>query len=258
MAISKKSILLTGSKGLIGDLIKKKLGHKYNFFLTDRLIPQDKDDETYFELDISNFSKVKRVFEHIPKLEYIIHLAGDSNANANWESALTNNIHGTWNIYKAASERKDIKRIIFASSNHITGGYEYINGSKTQNLHNQESPSMISPQDLPRPDGPYGISKLTGEAIARYFYDCHNIESVCLRIGTVNRQNEPQCERESSTLLCWDDLIDLFECAIQASNNFKGFGIYYGVSNNKKRFWDISNATKEIGFSPKCVAQVFL
>ncbi len=29
------------------------------------------------------------------------------------------------------------------------------------------------------------------------------------------------------------------------------FGIYYGVSNNKKRFWDISNAESEIDYQPE-------
>jgi hypothetical protein len=29
------------------------------------------------------------------------------------------------------------------------------------------------------------------------------------------------------------------------------FGIYYGVSNNKHRFWDISNAKEELGYEPE-------
>jgi hypothetical protein len=31
----------------------------------------------------------------------------------------------------------------------------------------------------------------------------------------------------------------------------RDFGIYYGVSDNKGRFWDISNAEKEIGYHPQ-------
>jgi hypothetical protein len=34
------------------------------------------------------------------------------------------------------------------------------------------------------------------------------------------------------------------------------FGIYYGVSNNKRRFWDISNAEAEIDFHPEDDASV--
>jgi len=28
------------------------------------------------------------------------------------------------------------------------------------------------------------------------------------------------------------------------------FGIYYGISNNKGAFWDITNARMELGFDP--------
>jgi hypothetical protein len=28
------------------------------------------------------------------------------------------------------------------------------------------------------------------------------------------------------------------------------FGIYYGISNNKDAFWDISNARADLGFAP--------
>jgi uronate dehydrogenase len=30
-----------------------------------------------------------------------------------------------------------------------------------------------------------------------------------------------------------------------------GFGIYYGVSNNTGRFWDISNAERDLGYIPQ-------
>ena len=35
------------------------------------------------------------------------------------------------------------------------------------------------------------------------------------------------------------------------------FGIYYGVSNNQGRFWDISNARDENGYDPVGDASVF-
>jgi hypothetical protein len=30
-----------------------------------------------------------------------------------------------------------------------------------------------------------------------------------------------------------------------------GFAVYYGVSDNKGMFWDISNAEEEIGYKPQ-------
>ena len=60
--------------------------------------------------------------------------------------------------------------IVFASSNHVTGCY-----GRTQ---------TISPQDPPRPDGYYGLSKLYGEGLASLYWDRYGIETVCLRIGS--------------------------------------------------------------------------
>lgn len=52
-----------------------------------------------------------------------IHLAADSRVSAPWESVLQNNIIATRNFYELMRS-SDIKRVIFASSNHVTAAYE--------------------------------------------------------------------------------------------------------------------------------------
>ena len=42
----------------------------------------------------------------------------------------------------------------------------------------------------------------------------------------------------------------LVDRCIQAPPEIK-FGIFYGVSNNKWRFWDISNSRDAIGYNPQ-------
>jgi hypothetical protein len=44
------------------------------------------------------------------------------------------------------------------------------------------------------------------------------------------------------------DLVQLVEKSLSAN---VVFGIYYGISNNKGAFWDISNARDELGFAPE-------
>ena len=56
-------------------------------------------------------------------------------------------------------------------------------------------------------------------------------------------------KRFLTTWLSHDDLVQLVKKSI-SSENVK-FGIYYGVSNNKGRFWDISNVEKELNFHPQ-------
>jgi len=110
---------------------------------------------------------------------------------------------------------------------------------------------MISIKDEPHPDSFYGISKLTGEAIARYYFNYHGIEAVCLRIGSVIESDNPtKNDRHLSTWLSHSDLVQLFEKSLTVRNSFPEFGIYYGVSNNARSFWDISNAKTVLGYHP--------
>jgi nucleoside-diphosphate-sugar epimerase len=108
---------------------------------------------------------------------------------------------------------------------------------------------LITVKDPIRPDGFYGVSKAAGEAIARMYYDLYGLESICLRIGSVLKDDDPRKNpRYASTWLSHKDLVQLVtKCLL---SNVK-FGIYYGVSNNKKRFWDISNAESEINYQPE-------
>jgi hypothetical protein len=109
---------------------------------------------------------------------------------------------------------------------------------------------IVTLQDPIRPDSDYGTSKAFGEAVARQYHELYGIESVCLRIGTVLADDDPRKnKRFLKTWLSHDDLVQLVKKGI-SSENVK-FGIYYGVSNNKGRFWDISNAEQELDFHPQ-------
>jgi nucleoside-diphosphate-sugar epimerase len=126
----------------------------------------------------------------------------------------------------------------------VTGAYEGFPPS----LHTKENVGMIKVSDPIRPDGFYGVSKAAGEALARMYYELHGLESICLRIGSVTRDDDPGANpRMRSTWLSHRDLIQLVRRSLQADVKF---GIYYGVSNNKKRFWDISVAERDLGYHP--------
>jgi hypothetical protein len=84
----------------------------------------------------------------------------------------------------------------------------------------------------------------------------YGVESICLRIGSVLADDDPTHDpRYAKTWLSHRDLVQLVKKSIYSK---VPFGIYYGVSDNKGRFWDISNATEEIGFRPEDDASLFL
>jgi NAD+ dependent glucose-6-phosphate dehydrogenase len=235
-------LLITGSQGLIGNILWQSMADEFDIYGMDACL--DKSTDRLFRADISNFEQVQAAFEQIHPLSYVIHLAADARPNGDWQSILMNNIVGTRNIYEMAL-RSRVKRVIFASSNHVTGAYE----GSPPSLHTKPHPGLITPRDPIRPDGYYGVSKVTGEALARMYYDLYGLESICLRIGSVLKDDNPfGAAHNESIWLSHRDLVQLVKKSLQAEIKF---AIYYGVSNNEKRFWDISNVVEEIGYQPE-------
>jgi uronate dehydrogenase len=101
-----------------------------------------------------------------------------------------------------------------------------------------------------RPDTPYGVGKALGEAAARYFSEEHRMSMLCLRIGSLTRADRPSTNRHFATLITHADMTRLARCCIEAPDDLS-FGIYYGVSRNTWRIWDIGEASRELGYEPR-------
>jgi len=235
-------LLITGINGLIGGILGDALSDTYALYGLDRA---GCFSQRVRQADIADYQQVADVFREFGP-DYVVHLAGDARVGADWESVLSANIIGTRTVYEAAREFK-VRRIVFASSNHVTGACEGFDPDL--HLHGQFEPEKLSPHNPLRPDSDYGVSKAFGEALARYYCARWGIESVCLRIGTVLHDDDPsQNARHRKTWLSHRDLIQLVRKSL-ASN--VAFGIYYGVSNNKGAFWDIANARDDLGYAPE-------
>ncbi|UZR28058.1 NAD-dependent epimerase/dehydratase family protein [Methylococcus mesophilus] len=235
-------VLITGINGLIGGILHRELSDTYILFGLDREGPFS---DRIASVDIADAERLCDTFRRFAPLDAVIHLAGDSKVYADWEHCLSANIVGTRNVYEAA-RRTSVKRVVFASSNHVTGGYEQPAGESAGEA--LAPPPRITVRDPIRPDSDYGVSKAFGEALARFYCDRFGISSICLRIGSVLRDDDPTHEpRHLQTWLSHRDLIQLVERCLSADVEF---GIYYGVSDNKDRFWSIVEATAELGYHP--------
>jgi len=242
--MKKAKLVLTGSVGNVGSKLIDILSKNFELFEIDINFDKEKFlGRQGFKCNIANYKQLKKVFKQLGTVKYVVHLAADSSLNADWDSVLENNIIGTRNVYECAKEH-NIKRVVFASSNHVTGGYEGVLPT-----HRKERSFRIILAGRPiRPDSDYGTSKAFGEAIARQYYELYGIESVCLRLGTVILDDLPTYnDRVRKTWLSKRDLEQLVLKALTAPVKF---GIYYGVSNNKGRFWDISKAQKDLDYNP--------
>lgn len=248
-----KRILITGINGLIGGLLKEALAKKYEVIGLDK---SPSKDSSSIVVDIADFGATLPAFN---KIDTVIHLAANPNPNALWEEMLPSNILGTYNVFEAARQA-GVGHIIFASTNRVTHGYEKdepyskIVSGKYEGIK-PRGYSMIT-TDMPvRPDSFYGISKLFGENLGRFYYEQFKATVTCLRIGSVNKTNKPEMARDFATLLSHRDLVQLIEKCLEASN--LTFDIFYGVSDNAWRFWDIENARRKLGYSPEEDAETF-
>ncbi len=236
-------LLITGINGLIGTVLRNALQQQHTLYGLDR---EGEFSEQVQSADISNYQQIAPVVKQFLPLDAIIHLAGNPKVDASWESVLQANIIGTRNIFEAAREFH-VPQVVYASSNHVTGAYHGF--EPTLYKYTQPGPPMISPQDPIRPDSDYGLSKAFGEAVARYYFDRWGIKAICLRIGAVLKNDDPTTESQNRRIwLSHRDLVQLVEKSLTSDVTF---GIYYGISNNRDAFWDISNARADLGFAPE-------
>ncbi len=234
-------LLITGSEGKIGSVLRGALAEAFELYGVDKAA---RPGERRYRADLSEFEEIRHVLQQIAPVPYVVHLAADPRVDADWSSVLKNNILATRNLYEAARIH-GTGRIIFASSNHVTGGY----GMGTPGSEKADASALITVRHPVRPDSDYAVSKVFGEALAREYGDRYDVASVCLRIGSVRRDDDPTGDaRSRKTWLSHRDLIQLVTKSLAAN---VPFGIYYGVSNNRDKPWDISNAREEIGYCPE-------
>ena len=181
--------------------------------------------------------------------DVVIDLAADPSATAGWDAVYGNNLSATFNALEA-SRRAGVRRVIFASSNHVTGMYERDHPYASIVAGRYEEVD----RDATRFIGPYDpidrtASTQSARRSARRSHACyaeaHGLSVICLRIGTVNSADRPRSPRQFATLLTHADLVRLVRAAIEAPSDVR-YAIVYGVSNNTWRFWDLENARRSV------------
>lgn len=230
-----KRVLITGAAGAIGVVLRKGLAGRYPVLrLSDRRdVGAAGPGEEVVLADLQNMAAVT---EAAAGCDAIVHLGGIPE-EADWESIHGANLIGTYNVYEAA-RLTGVKRVVFASSNHVVGFYR-----RTR---------KVAQHEPMRPDTRYGLSKACGEMIARLYADKHGIESVCLRIGSFRPQ--PLDRRMLSTWISPRDTVELVGCALDARDIV--YEVVYGVSRNDRNWW-INPAAVKIGFEPQDNAEAF-
>lgn len=234
--MEKKRVLITGAAGRIGRVLRDGLKDRYRLrLLYNRTVLPAEEGEEVFVADITDLAKLEEV---VDGCDAVIHMAGNPSMQASFEDVNHQNSLGTYNLYEACV-RRGCPRVVFASTNHVTGEYE-------------KEGIYTTPEMPVRPDSFYGASKAHGEALGRYYADNHGLGVICLRIGSfqpVKSVTGRTSDRILSTWLSHRDTVQMCWRAIEATDVI--FGIYYGISGNKRAYWDIQNAIDELGYAPE-------
>lgn len=250
-----KRVLVTGASGLIGGILRDRLAGRYDLIGLAR----HAEDFPHITGDINNLDDMLAACKGV---DAVIHMAGVAQVSASWADVLATNINGTYNVYEAARQQ-GVGSVIFASTNHTVSWWEAEAGSA---LYDLDDPRVFSP-DIPfRPDSYYGVSKAAGESLGRYYSDVHGLRVLCLRIGWVlhgdsltdadiSGEVAPPLAaaevrmRARAIYLSHRDCAELVRCCLDAEH--VRYGVYYGVSNNPRLFYDLSNAREELGYQPQ-------
>ena len=232
---SHNRILLTGAAGGLGQALRPRLKANCTVLrCADRVAFDSAGEQEEFVL--AELADANAVMAMMQNVDAVVHLGGVS-TEAAFEPILQANILGMYNLYEAA-RKQGVKRIIFASSNHVTGYYKQ---SET-----------INAAHPPRPDGLYGVSKAFGEDLSRMYFDRYGIETACVRIGS--SFPEPKDRRMLASWLSYEDLHRLVTACL--TTPVLGHSIIFGMSNNAVTWWDNAHA-KHIGFIPKDSSNAF-
>lgn len=239
--MGRKKVLITGAAGRIGQIMRAGLKERYDLRLLYRrtVLPAEQGEEVF----VGDINDMDVLEEAVDGVDAIVHMAGDPRVDAPWESVLEANIKGMYCLYEAA-RKKEARRIIFASTNHVTGFYE-------------QDGVYTTPEMSERPDSFYGASKAFGEDLGRYYVDQFGLEVICLRIGSFQPDEavkERSNDRILSTWLSHRDCVQLVWRGIEAEVKY---GIFYGISGNTRAYWDIQSAREQLGYEPEDNAEQY-
>ena len=230
-----RRLLLTGAAGGLGRVLRPRLAR---LCATLRVsdIAELGAAAPGEEVVAAKLEDAAAVLDLLTDVDAVVHLGGVS-VEGPFGPILQANIVGVHNLYEGA-RRHRVRRIVLASSNHVTGFYR--------------QDEVVSPREPMRPDGNYGVSKAFGELLSRFYFDRYGIETVCLRIGS--SFPEPKDRRMLATWLSYDDLERLVVASLTAPA--VGHSVVYGMSDNATIWWDNTSAS-HLGYRPQDSSEPF-
>ncbi|AUV84634.1 NAD(P)-dependent oxidoreductase (plasmid) [Salinigranum rubrum] len=267
-------VLITGGAGTVGTAITDHLADRPAYSFTS--LDLDDHSDSNVESVVADVAEYDAIRPHLNKKDAVVHLANtplqtghSRDRTIEWTEAHGKNIRIHANVMRAAVDA-GVESVIWASSNHAVGMYEVANAP---DIYFPDSDLIVDHTVQPRPDSVYGAEKLYGEGLGRLAAESHRVRFYALRICTVcdREYDHPfghaeagvdrgDWERDSDEYAMqvarirgmWHSRRDhahLVECCLE--DDSVEFDVFYGVSDNDRRWFDIDHAREVLGYDPQ-------
>ncbi|WP_135365606.1 NAD-dependent epimerase/dehydratase family protein [Halosimplex halophilum] len=265
-------VLITGGAGTIGTAITDHLGDGEHSF-TSLDVEEHPDDDV--ESVVADATDAAVVREHVADADAVVHLArvpmevgGTSDQTVVWSDEHLENLRLHASVYEAAIET-GLDTLVYASSNHAVGMYEIENAPDIYYGSEFEVDHAVQP----RPDSMYGVEKVYGEGLGRLAAEASDLAVYALRICAVrdpeydhpygDAQRGVDQGRFEPDSAAYDEQVARMRCMWQSRRDIAHmvercladgsveFDVFYGVSDNENRWFDIDHARDVLGYDPR-------
>ncbi|MDP6452129.1 MAG: NAD(P)-dependent oxidoreductase [SAR202 cluster bacterium] len=252
----KLKLLVTGLNGVVGRVLRPVLEERYEISALSRSGVDDLPEERVTRANIADINAIRPAFEGI---DVVLNLAADGGQSspdgmdAPWDSMLHNNIIGAYNVCECALQA-GVKRVILASSGATANGYEseepYKSLVSKEDVPLPESWDIVNEFSEPKPITLYGVTKLFGEDLGRYYALTTPMSVINLRVSNCTPVDEAAPGRAQANWSSYRDIQQLTVKIIEAPADLK-FDIFWATSDNAKLFRDNQHAKDVLGYAPQ-------
>ena len=260
-------VLVTGASGLIGGIAARALSQKHRVRTLNRRAAPPYET---VQADVADFAAMRPAFDGV---QTVVHMSA-ALGEVTFQDLVRVNIQGLFNVFEA-SRLAGVKRVVIASSGAANGGYQeeepYVSLNawthpdipgvaarlKRERAANGGGPArdlsrpwpLLTHRDTVRPLRFYGWSKASGELLGRTFHDMYGLPVICIRIGSVLKDDRPVPGRVA-TYLSHRDIAQMIVKCVEAPESV-GYDIFYAVSDNAARFRDIAHPRDILSYVPQ-------
>jgi hypothetical protein len=261
--VSTRRVLVTGATGYIATLLLPALRERYALTLID-VKNIDRQGHVVDDVELLDLldDRNDRLAELCTGVDTIVHCGFRRPTEPATYAAERANVDMTARVFDAAAAT-NVQRVVCTSTNQASKWYE--------RPYKERLIDRVDPFDYPRPDSFYGWAKAAYESLG-FLYACGSISRpipnvqiriVCPRvIDAADFADRPLVDylRDIAGYISTRDLQQLYVRSIEADRIDDEFGtpfqIFYGVSNNARTFWSISNARRVVGYQPEDDSEV--